>query len=103
MPSRSRGAAVGGSSALYFPPSARTLVPAHERVRRKDLPDDGWREYQLLRHAAEPSHPFHRFSIGSIDTLNTTTIATDLHAYFHAQYSANRMRLVLVDGAGQES
>ena len=85
---------------LLAPSSAAKEMHAVDSEFRKDLLQDGWREYQLLKQTAVPAHPWHRFSIGNIGTLNTSTVVSDLHRYFRDNYSANRMRAVVV---GRES
>jgi len=80
--------------------SAAKEMHAVDSEFRKDVLQDGWREYQLLKQTASPAHPWHRFSIGNLGTLNTSSIVPDLRRYFRDNYSANRMRAVLV---GRES
>ena len=63
---------------------------------QKDRPQDSWREWELVKHMANPLHPFHRFAIGDIETLNKTDIVDQLHGYYDQQYSANRMTLVVL-------
>lgn len=43
----------------------------------KDVPNAGWRSWTMMKLMARPDHPFHTFSIGTIDTLNIT----DIHKY----------------------
>lgn len=57
----------------------------------KDLNDPGWKFYQLLKHVSNPQHPFSRFTIGSIGTLNISDIRQKLIKYYDSSYSANQV------------
>ena len=57
----------------------------------KDLNDPGWKFYQLLKNVSNPQHPFSRFSIGSIGTLNISDIRQRLIKYYNTSYSANQV------------
>jgi hypothetical protein len=51
-------------SPLLTPASAYKEMRAVNSEYRNDISNDGWRQYQLLKTMANPSHPFSRFSIG---------------------------------------
>ena len=57
----------------------------------KDLNDPGWKFFQLLKNVSNPQHPFSRFSIGSIGTLNVSDIRERLIKYYNTSYSANQV------------
>jgi len=57
----------------------------------KDLNDPGWKLWQLLKNVSNPQHPFSRFNIGSIGTLNRTDIRDQLIKYYNYSYSANQV------------
>jgi len=57
----------------------------------KDLNDPGWKLWQLLKNVSNPKHPFSRFNIGSIRTLNRTDIRNRLFKYYNSSYSANQV------------
>ena len=57
----------------------------------KDLNDPGWKQWQLLKSVSNPQHPFSRFNIGSIGTLNRTDIREQLFKYYNNSYSANQV------------
>lgn len=57
----------------------------------KDLNDPGWKQWQLLKNVSNPQHPFSRFNVGSIGTLNISDIRDRLMTYYHTSYSANQV------------
>jgi secreted Zn-dependent insulinase-like peptidase len=63
------------------------------------IKDDGWRGYMVSKQALNPTHPGHRFTIGSLDTLNGD-VKADLDRWFKDNYSADQMGLVVL---GKES
>ena len=63
------------------------------------IKDDGWRGYMVSKQALNPTHPGHRFTIGSLDTLNGD-VKADLDRWFKDNYSADQMGLVVL---GEES
>ena len=62
----------------------------------KDLNDPGWKFYQLLKHVSNPQHPFSRFTIGSIGTLNISDIRQRLIKYYNTSYSANQVCMYII-------
>ena len=59
----------------------------------KDLNNPNWKFYQLLKHVSNPEHPFSRFTVGNIETLNISGIRQDLIKYYNTSYSANQVFL----------
>ena len=62
----------------------------------KDLNDPGWKQWQLLKNVSNPQHPFSRFNIGSIGTLNRTDIRDQLIKYYNNSYSANQVWIIYI-------
>ena len=62
----------------------------------KDLNDPGWKQWQLLKNVSNPQHPFSRFNIGSIGTLNISDIRDRLITYYNTSYSANQVGLYIL-------
>ncbi len=63
------------------------------------LKDDGRRMYDVLKSIVNPSHPFSRFSVGSLTTLEdreNQSLRADLVEFYREHYSANLMTLVVV-------
>ena len=62
------------------------------------IKDDGWRGYMVSKQALNPEHPGHRFTIGSLDTLQGN-VKADLDRWFAQNYSADQMGLVVLSNA----
>lgn len=63
------------------------------------MQDDGRRVYEAVEKALNPEHPFNRFSVGSLDTLQDTdagSLRQRLVDFYTAHYGAGVMRLSLV-------
>ncbi|MFN6971674.1 MAG: insulinase family protein [Rheinheimera sp.] len=66
------------------------------------LKDDGRRIYQAHKESINPLHPFAKFSVGNLSTLDDRPHQTAQQAvrdFYQQQYSASRMTLVLVSNA----
>lgn len=66
------------------------------------LKDDGRRIYQAHKESINPLHPFAKFSVGNLSTLDDRPGQTAQQAvrdFYQQQYSASRMTLVLVSAA----
>ncbi|CAO1946196.1 unnamed protein product [Urochloa humidicola] len=80
-------------------------IKAVDSEHKKNLLSDGWRMYQLQKHLASKDHPYHKFSTGSWETLETKPKGRGLDIRdellkFYENYSANLMHLVVY---GKES
>ncbi len=63
-----------------------------------NIREDSRRSYDVLRAVANPAHPFSKFSVGTLKTLedrSDSTIRDELLAFYDAHYSANLMTLVV--------
>ncbi|KKO46847.1 peptidase [Arsukibacterium ikkense] len=63
------------------------------------LKDDSRRIYQVHKETINPAHPFAKFSVGNLNTLNDKpdqTLRAALTDFYQQQYSASRMSLCLV-------
>jgi len=63
------------------------------------LKDDGRRIYQAHKETINPAHPFAKFSVGNLQTLDDRPHQSAREAvrqFYHQQYAASRMCLVLV-------
>lgn len=85
-----------------FTASASTReINAVDNENTKNLQSDMWREFQLLKSLADPSHPFSHFSTGNLQTLLDLPQSKQLDIRqmlldFHAKYySANIMKVVV--------
>ncbi len=69
------------------------------------LKDDGRRIYQAHKESINPDHPFAKFSVGNLSTLDDRPGQTAQQAvrdFYQNQYSASRMTLTLVSNAPLE-
>lgn len=59
---------------------------------------DNWRLLDVSKATANPNHPFHRFNVGNMQTLNQEKdiIHQAVVQFYQTHYSAERMTLVLV-------
>lgn len=67
---------------------------AVDQEHGKNIENDGWRNYLVLKELADTSHPFSQFSTGTLGTLSSVT-HEDLKQHFDQHYSANLMRVVV--------
>ena len=71
--------------AMYVQSELNAVNQEHQ----KNLLNDDWRQWQLLKHVTNPGHPFHQFATGDFETLNKTDVRDQLMQYYHARYSAS--------------
>lgn len=67
----------------------------------KNIQDDSRRIYRILKETSNPAHPYHQFATGNLESLkgndpDYTLLRKELIKYFDENYSANRMKLVVV-------
>lgn len=63
------------------------------------IKDDSRREWDVLRELANPEHPFSRFSVGSLETLDNSKdnpVREDLIDFYEKYYTADHMNLVVL-------
>ncbi len=65
---------------------------------RMYLNQDNWRVVDVNKETSSPAHPFHRFSVGNVDTLpgDKKALHAALTQFHQTFYSSDRMTLVLV-------
>ena len=66
----------------------------------KNLQNDAWRKRQLLKSFANPGHPYHKFSTGSVETLlpdnsSAKVLREKLVVWYNKSYSAPLMALTI--------
>ncbi|WP_417599191.1 insulinase family protein [Oceanospirillum sp.] len=68
----------------------------HSEYQSK-LRDDGRKQFDVLKQALNPEHPYSRFSTGSLKTLADKSVSTRdaMLEFYQTYYSANRMSLVI--------
>ena len=74
-------------------------INAIDNEHSKNVHNDYWRQYQLLKSFASKSHPFSLFSTGNLQTLpleaNGISIRDRLLEFYRSYYSANMMCLAV--------
>ena len=91
---------------LFLEETLDRELRAVDSENKKNLQSDMWRLYQLSKTLSNPKHPYCHFSTGSLQTLRDEPVARgvkirdEFMAFHNAQYSANRMKLVVL---GRES
>ncbi|KAG2687116.1 hypothetical protein I3843_09G037900 [Carya illinoinensis] len=76
-------------------------IKAVDSENQKNLLSDAWRMNQLQKHLSMEGHPYHKFSTGSLDTLEVRPKARGLDTrlellkFYKENYSANLMHLVV--------
>jgi len=65
---------------------------------RMYLNQDNWRVVDVNKETSSPGHPFHRFSVGNVETLpgDKKALHAALTQFHQTFYSSDRMTLVLV-------
>jgi insulysin len=73
----------------------RNAVNSEYQLKRKE---DARRYREVRRKTSNPAHPFSKFSVGNLDTLSDEhgLVWEDLRKFYDAQYSADRMNVVLI-------
>lgn len=54
--------------------SAEKELEAVHSEHQKNLLNDSWRKYQLLKEVAKADHPFHKFSTGDKSSLSNENL-----------------------------
>lgn len=91
---------------LFLQETLDRELHAVDSENKKNLQSDLWRLNQLSKSLSNTKHPYHKFSSGNLKTLKEWPSSQgieirDEFMKFHAeQYSANRMKLVIL---GRES
>jgi insulysin len=87
-------------SPLFSQSNVYKEMNAVNSENENDRNKDNWRVQYVLRNTANPEHPAHRATIGSISTLNRTDTRDRLITWHSKYYVAGAMKLVVL---GRES
>jgi insulysin len=80
---------------LFNSSSVERELLAVDQEHSKNIENDGWREYMILKETGNPAHPNAGFSTGNAQTLGG--IPRDaLVKWYEKNYSASRMHLVVI-------
>ena len=91
---------------LFTPSATDREIQAVHNENSKNLLTDAWRTSQLLKHLADPSHPYHKFGTGNAVTLREkpreagVDVRAELLTFHRTWYSANRMKLAVLGREG---
>jgi len=59
--------------------------------QKKNLQNDAWIVWHLLKHVSNHEHPFHRFDVGNLETLNKSDTLSRLKQFYKEKYTVNRV------------
>ena len=80
---------------LFRPEDAKSEVRAVHSEHQKNLKQDVWRIFQIVRNQGNPLTPISKFTTGNLSTLNKPDIIIHLRSFFKKYYLASRMTLSL--------
>lgn len=78
---------------LFLPSCINRELHAVDQEHAKNVENDDWREYMILKETGNPSHPNAAFSTGNATTLSGIPPEA-VKQWYQENYSANRMHLV---------
>lgn len=70
-------------------------VNAVNSEHEKNINNDAWREFQLMKHLSHKDSPFNCFSTGNLSTLKKDGLYDALRQHYNSKYSASIMNLVV--------
>jgi insulysin len=87
---------------LFKKDAVKRELNAVNQEHLKNVENDGWREYMVLKETANPTNPNSKFSTGTADTLSIIPIET-LKSWYQTHYTANQMHLVIYSNQSIET
>ncbi|VVT49745.1 uncharacterized protein SAPINGB_P002422 [Magnusiomyces paraingens] len=93
-------------SPLFSPSCKDREIRAVDSENKNNLQNDNWRLHQISRFFSNHAHPYHKYSTGNLETLETIPLSKNIDVrdrlleFYDNHYSANLMKLVLI---GRES
>ena len=78
---------------LFPESSVKRELLAVDQENDKNIQNDGWRHWMVMKETGNPRHPNAQFSTGTAQTLGVIPLA-DLKKWFHTHYSADGMMVV---------
>jgi insulysin len=82
-------------SPLFTPSSTERELKAVDSENAKNLNNDLWRFFQLVKSTSKEGHQFNHFGTGNLSTLDSPDILNKLKLFYDSHYSANIMGLVV--------
>ncbi|KAG2383547.1 hypothetical protein C9374_004218 [Naegleria lovaniensis] len=89
-------------SPLFTESATEREILAVDSEFKKNLNDDVWRDYQIMKSTANPDHPFSKFGSGCLESLDTIPKQNNMDVRkalidFHSKYySSNQMKLCVI-------
>lgn len=80
---------------LFMPSCIGRELHAVDQEHSKNIENDLWREYMILKETGNPSHPNAAFSTGNAKTLSGIPQSA-LKEWYHEHYSASKMHLAVI-------
>jgi insulysin len=80
---------------LFLPHCINRELHAVDQEHAKNIENDGWRHYMILKETSSPNHPNCSFSTGNAQTLSGIPQEA-LKKWYQTYYSSNRMHLVMI-------
>lgn len=79
---------------IFDPSGVSRELKAIDQEYAKNLGDDDFKEYYILKSLADPDHPFSRFGMGNIESLKNSS-RDDLIAWYNTHYSSDLMHMTV--------
>lgn len=80
---------------LFLPSCINRELHAVDQEHSKNIENDDWRQYMILKETGNPLHPNAGFSTGNAQTLSGIPQEA-MKSWYRDHYSANRMHLVVL-------
>lgn len=86
---------------LFTPSATEREMNAVNNENVKNLLDDHWRQFQLMKSTSNPAHPYSKFGTGNLQTLSEIPAKAGINTrdellrFYAAHYSANISKLVI--------
>jgi insulysin len=80
---------------LFNPHCIERELLAVDQEHAKNIENDGWRQYMILKETGNQNHPIAKFSTGNADTLRGIPQSA-MKAWYAEHYSAGKMSLVVL-------
>jgi len=81
---------------LFSQSSLDREMNAVDSEHKKNILDDNWRNFQMIKTICKESSPMAKFSTGNLDTLNIPNIRNIVMKFYEKNYSSNIMKLVVL-------
>lgn len=87
---------------LFNPSGVSRELSAIDQEYAKNVEDDDFRQFYILKELANPQHPFHAFGMGNRSTLTQVSQET-LKNWYRQHYSSNLMHLEVISNLPLET